>query len=183
MFGYFTSSISHIGKLMRVCENNSFMSLGFLSMLKFSCIFLFIQFEGLGGSKVRIGCHLHNSCSHSWGTKRVSKPLDFVFIVPNRAFYFYFLWSANVAIWSVTVVLQISTFIYILDRKYHISHIHNSLFIHNMAISSMIFFLIWNFLTKSFTIICHFLAKLFFLVQFNTIPPMKNTLPLTNPRC
>jgi len=53
---------------------------------------------------------------------------------PNQGFFFHFPWSVKVAILYVTMVLQISTFIYILDRKYHISTYHISIILFSSTI-------------------------------------------------
>jgi len=55
---------------------------------------------------------------------------------PCKYVSFSFLGSVKVVIMNVTMVLQVSTFIHMLNRKYHIS----SYFIHKLAISSNIFF-------------------------------------------
>lgn len=54
-------TISCIDRLMRVREDESFLSLGFSNMLTISYRFVSIQFEGLGGSKVRFGQPLRSS--------------------------------------------------------------------------------------------------------------------------
>jgi len=68
-----------------------------------------------------------------------------------RIFLFYFLWSGKVAIINVTMVLQISTFVHILDRKYHLSTYHISLILFSSTIwrFHLRFYLIWNFLAIS----------------------------------
>jgi len=95
---------------------------------------------------------------------------------------FHFLRSATVAIWNFVVVLQISTFIHILNRKYHISTYHMmSIISFSFTIWRFqpIFFLVWIFFENFIQVYCHFLST--FFVWCNLAPKSQKKALMSSP--